>query len=137
MVIILTIIMFVCNNYYVCRLFIVCHGSPPPIYAMKDVFGRFGDLIDIYMLNGKNFGYAKYASKESADKAIMVFLWLRKSADKAIMVFLWLRKSADKAIMVFLWLRKSADKAGYHGIYASPTSGEVYRNRRLTTNFEL
>lgn len=52
------------------RLFIVCHGQPPPIYAMKDVFGRFGDLIDIYMLNGKNFGYAKYASKESADKAI-------------------------------------------------------------------
>jgi len=50
----------------------VCHGSPPPIYAMKDVFGRFGDLIDIYMLNGKNFGYAKYASKDSADKAILV-----------------------------------------------------------------
>ncbi|KAB7493749.1 RNA-binding protein 45 [Armadillidium nasatum] len=54
------------------RLFIVCHPSPPPLYALKDVFGRFGNLIDIYMLNGKTFGYAKYASKESADKAIMV-----------------------------------------------------------------
>ncbi|XP_066975232.1 RNA-binding protein 45 isoform X1 [Macrobrachium rosenbergii] len=52
------------------RLFIVCHPSPPPIYALKDVFGRFGNLIDIYMLNGKTFGYAKYAEKESADKAI-------------------------------------------------------------------
>ncbi|XP_069987625.1 RNA-binding protein 45 [Penaeus vannamei] len=54
------------------RLFIVCHPSPPPIYALKDVFGRFGNLIDIYMLNGKTFGYAKYASKDSADKAIVV-----------------------------------------------------------------
>ncbi|KAK3860302.1 hypothetical protein Pcinc_033632 [Petrolisthes cinctipes] len=53
------------------RLFIVCHPSPPPIYALKDVFGRFGNLIDIYMLNGKTFGYAKYSSKESADKAIV------------------------------------------------------------------
>ncbi|KAK7075163.1 RNA-binding protein 45 [Halocaridina rubra] len=52
------------------RLFIVCHPTPPPIYALKDVFGRFGNLIDIYMLNGKTFGYAKYAEKESADKAI-------------------------------------------------------------------
>ncbi|XP_069948805.1 RNA-binding protein 45 isoform X2 [Cherax quadricarinatus] len=54
------------------RLFIVCHPSPPPIYALKDVFGRFGNLIDIYMLNGKTFGYAKYSTKESADKAIVV-----------------------------------------------------------------
>lgn len=50
----------------------MCHPSPPPIYALKDVFGRFGNLIDIYMLNGKTFGYAKYSSKESADKAIVV-----------------------------------------------------------------
>ena len=59
------------------RLFIVCHPTPPPIYALKDVFGRFGNLIDIYMLSGKTFGYAKFASKESADKAIMVCLWIK------------------------------------------------------------
>jgi RNA recognition motif-containing protein len=52
------------------RLFIVCTPVPPQLYAMKDVFGRFGNLIDIYMLNGKTCGYAKYATKESADKAI-------------------------------------------------------------------
>ena len=52
------------------RLFIVCTPVPPQLYAMKDVFGRFGNLIDIYMLNGKTCGYAKYASKESADKAV-------------------------------------------------------------------
>merc|ERR1719270_2125264 len=52
------------------RLFIVCTPSPPPLYALKDVFGRFGNLIDIYMLNGKTCGYAKYAVKESAERAI-------------------------------------------------------------------
>jgi len=52
------------------RLFIVCTPSPPPLYALKDVFGRFGGLIDIYLLNGKTCGYAKYAGKESAEKAV-------------------------------------------------------------------
>ncbi len=53
------------------RLFIVCTPVPPQLYALKDVFGRFGNLIDIYLLNGKTCGYAKYASKESADRAIV------------------------------------------------------------------
>lgn len=52
------------------RLFIVCTPSPPPLYALKDVFGRFGGLIDIYLLNGKTCGYAKYAGKENAEKAV-------------------------------------------------------------------
>lgn len=52
------------------RLFIVCTPSPPALYALKDVFGRFGGLIDIYLLNGKTCGYAKYAGKESAEKAV-------------------------------------------------------------------
>ena len=52
------------------RLFIVCTPIPPQLYALKDVFGRFGNLIDIYMLNGKTCGYAKYANKDSADRAV-------------------------------------------------------------------
>ena len=52
------------------RLFIVCTPSPPPLYALKDVFGRFGGLIDIYLLNGKTCGYAKYATQESAEAAV-------------------------------------------------------------------
>ena len=32
------------------RLFVVCTPGPPPIYALKDVFGRFGGLIDVYLL---------------------------------------------------------------------------------------
>lgn len=52
------------------RLFIVCTPSPPPLYALKDVFGRFGSLIDIYLLNGKTCGYAKYAGKDAAERAV-------------------------------------------------------------------
>lgn len=52
------------------RLFIVCTPIPPPLYALKDVFGRFGNLIDIYVLNNKTCGYAKYAAVESAEAAV-------------------------------------------------------------------
>jgi hypothetical protein len=52
------------------RLFIVCTPYHPLIYILKDVFGRFGNLIDIYLLAGKTCGYVKYASKESAEKAV-------------------------------------------------------------------
>ncbi|XP_043461425.1 RNA-binding protein 45 [Leptopilina heterotoma] len=52
------------------RCFIVCGPPVPPIHAMKDAFCRFGNLIDVYMLPGKNCGYAKYASVDSANKAI-------------------------------------------------------------------
>ncbi|XP_035730098.1 RNA-binding protein 45-like [Vespa mandarinia] len=54
------------------RCFIVCGPPVPPIYAMKDAFCRFGNLIDVYMLPGKNCGYAKYATIASADEAIEV-----------------------------------------------------------------
>ncbi len=52
------------------RLFIVCTPYHPLIYILKDVFGRFGNLIDIYLLAGKTCGYVKYANKESAEKAV-------------------------------------------------------------------
>jgi len=54
------------------RLFIVCHPTPPPDNVLKDVFSRFGDLIDVYMLRHKNFGYAKFSRAESAERAIQV-----------------------------------------------------------------
>merc|ERR1719266_1607862 len=51
------------------RLFVVCTPGPPPIYALKDVFGRFGGLIDVYLLKGKRCGYALFSSSESAEEA--------------------------------------------------------------------
>ncbi|CAG0914484.1 unnamed protein product [Notodromas monacha] len=54
------------------RLFIVCYPVPPALYALKDVFGRFGGLIDVYILHNKNYGYAKYANKAGAERAVAV-----------------------------------------------------------------
>merc|ERR1719470_1686 len=54
------------------RLFIVCQPAPPPPNVLVDVFSRFGDLIDVFTLRDKNFGYAKFASVESAEKAMEV-----------------------------------------------------------------
>lgn len=51
------------------RLFLVCAPSPPPLYALKDVFSRFGGLIDVYLLKGKRCGYALFSSKEGAKEA--------------------------------------------------------------------
>lgn len=54
------------------RCFVVCKPYPPPPHVLKDIFRRFGDLIDVNMLPGKNFGFAKYASESSAHEAIRV-----------------------------------------------------------------
>ena len=55
------------------RLFVVfkdCRGDVPPQHILNDVFSRFGNLINVYMLKGKKCGYVKYGSKESAQQAI-------------------------------------------------------------------
>jgi len=56
------------------RLFFVCKESreSPPPHIIKDLFSRFGNLIDAYYMKGKNFGYAKFACKESATSAMKV-----------------------------------------------------------------
>ena len=56
------------------RLFFVCKDCPelPPPHILTDLFSRFGNLIDAYLMKGKNCGYAKYASAESADHAVKV-----------------------------------------------------------------
>ena len=55
------------------RLFVVfkeTRDDPPPQHILHDVFGRFGDLIEVYILKGKRCGYAKYASRDSAQRAM-------------------------------------------------------------------
>ena len=52
------------------RLFLVCSPSLPPVYVVKDVFSRFGGLIDLYFLNGKKCGYALFSTEEGAAKAL-------------------------------------------------------------------
>jgi len=54
------------------RLFFVCKdcNQPPPPHIITDVFSRFGNLVEAYVMKGKNCGYAKYTSENSADQAI-------------------------------------------------------------------
>jgi len=51
------------------RLFYVCSPIPPPVYTLKDVFSRFGCLVDLYLLSGKRCGFALFSTSESAKMA--------------------------------------------------------------------
>lgn len=48
------------------RCFIVCSPHTLPVHVLKQVFCRFGNLIDVYLLNNRNCGYVKYATVDSA-----------------------------------------------------------------------
>ncbi|XP_055689591.1 RNA-binding protein 45 [Lutzomyia longipalpis] len=52
------------------RCFIVCVSQAIPVQILRNVFCRFGDLIEVYLLPNKNCGYAKFAREESCRKAI-------------------------------------------------------------------
>lgn len=54
------------------RCFLVCKPSPPPLTVLRDVFCRFGALINVYTLPNKTVGYARYATAKAADEAIKV-----------------------------------------------------------------
>lgn len=50
----------------------VFNPSIPERPAIKDVFGRFGRILDLFLLTTKNVGYITYAKKESVKQAIAV-----------------------------------------------------------------
>ncbi|XP_018417125.1 PREDICTED: RNA-binding protein 45 [Nanorana parkeri] len=52
------------------RLFIVFNPHPLPQDIAEDIFCRFGNLIDVYIVPGRNIGYVKYAEVSSANDAI-------------------------------------------------------------------
>ncbi|CAH2239656.1 RNA-binding protein 45-like [Pararge aegeria] len=54
------------------RCFLVCKPQPPPLTVLRDIFCRFGSLINVYTLPNKTVGYARYATTEAADEAIRV-----------------------------------------------------------------
>lgn len=60
------------DSLVVKRCFLVCKPRPPPLTVLRDVFCRFGDLINVYTLPNKTVGYARYASIQAADDAIKV-----------------------------------------------------------------
>ncbi|XP_045510057.1 RNA-binding protein 45-like [Colias croceus] len=52
------------------RCFLICKPQPPPLTVLRDIFCRFGNLINVYTLPNKTVGYARYSTVESADMAI-------------------------------------------------------------------
>lgn len=52
------------------RLFIVCTNGPLPANILKNAFCRFGDLIEVFLLPGKNCGYALFANEVSAEECM-------------------------------------------------------------------
>ncbi|ERL85711.1 hypothetical protein D910_03126, partial [Dendroctonus ponderosae] len=53
----------------VARCFIVC-TTPLPNQILRDIFCRFGNLIEAYMLTNRNCGYARYTDRGSCEHAI-------------------------------------------------------------------
>ncbi|KAJ8012729.1 hypothetical protein DPEC_G00045910 [Dallia pectoralis] len=52
------------------RLFVVFKPVPLPMDVLEDVFCRFGSLIEVFLVPGRNVGYMKYAERKSADDAM-------------------------------------------------------------------
>ena len=52
------------------RVFFICNPSPPSDHVLRDIFGRFGMLTDVWLIRGKNYGYAKFTVRSSAEAAI-------------------------------------------------------------------
>ncbi|XP_048872580.1 RNA-binding protein 45 [Brienomyrus brachyistius] len=52
------------------RLFVVFNPAPLPVDVLEDVFCRFGALLEVYLVPGRNVGYMKYAERKSATEAM-------------------------------------------------------------------
>lgn len=52
------------------RVFFICNPQPPAEHVLREVFCRFGMLTDVWIVRGKNYGYAKFTSRSSAEAAI-------------------------------------------------------------------
>ncbi|XP_063069440.1 RNA-binding protein 45 isoform X1 [Engraulis encrasicolus] len=52
------------------RLFVIFNPSPLPVDVLEDVFCRFGSLIEVFLVPGRNVGYVKYADRKHANEAM-------------------------------------------------------------------
>ncbi|XP_030642959.1 RNA-binding protein 45 [Chanos chanos] len=52
------------------RLFVIFNPAPLPVDVLEDVFCRFGSLLEVYLVPGRNVGYIKYADRKHANDAM-------------------------------------------------------------------
>ncbi|XP_018601628.1 RNA-binding protein 45 [Scleropages formosus] len=52
------------------RLFVVFNPAPLPVDVLEDVFCRFGSLVEVYLVPGRNVGYIKYGERKNANDAM-------------------------------------------------------------------
>ncbi|XP_038645234.1 RNA-binding protein 45 isoform X1 [Scyliorhinus canicula] len=52
------------------RLFVVFNPTVLPLDVLEDLFCRFGNLIEAYLVPGRNIGYVKFAERHSASNAM-------------------------------------------------------------------
>lgn len=52
------------------RLFVIFNPAPLPVDVLEDVFCRFGSLMEVYIVPGRNVGYVKYADRKHASDAM-------------------------------------------------------------------
>ena len=52
------------------RVFFICNPQPPAEHILRDIFGRFGILSDVWIVRGKNYGYAKFTNRAAAEATI-------------------------------------------------------------------
>jgi hypothetical protein len=89
------------------RCFIVCSPHALPIHVLKKVFCRFGNLIDVYLLNNRNCGYVKYATNESARQ---VNIMCQTLCDMFRVINQFNRKWQHKNYNFFLLLKHNSNR---------------------------
>ena len=52
------------------RVFFICQPHAPSEHILRDIFNRFGVLTDVWLVRGKNYGYAKFTNRGAAEAAI-------------------------------------------------------------------
>ncbi|KAJ8403367.1 hypothetical protein AAFF_G00351390 [Aldrovandia affinis] len=63
------------------RLFVVFNPAPLPVDVLEDVFCRFGSLVEVYLVPGRNVGYMKYAERKNANDAMAALHGTRELSD--------------------------------------------------------
>lgn len=123
------------------RCFIVCSPHTLPVHVLKKIFCRFGNLIDVYLLNNRNCGYVKYATVDSA-RQVIVLIFGRKNKHKCYLGYeniawsgvLWCTVKGTRSWGTFRI--KETIKIGWINKYNFIIKYEMYRHILFQNNIK-